>query len=237
MESKISIILATLNERDNIKNLLDEILAKIPSPVEIIVVDDNSRDGTPELIEGLGRPEIKLIRRKRRGLASAYHRGIIDSTGSIICWLDADMCMPVDTLKLMIEELKNCDLAIGSRYCAGGSDNRHWIRVFASRMINGLARIVLGGPVRDFDSGFVALRREVFDSITIIPFGYGEYFIEMVYDAYRCGLRIVEVGYAFYDRTEGVSKSFPNLMSFMKTGAHYVFRIISLRFRFLRGGD
>ena len=92
------------------------------------------------------------------------------------------MCMPVDTLIQMIERLKECDLAIGSRYAPGGVDDRPPLRVWSSRFINGVARLVLGGQVRDYDSGFVALHRRVFNSVTLIPFGYGEYFIEMIYD-------------------------------------------------------
>jgi dolichol-phosphate mannosyltransferase len=200
--------------------------------LEIIVVDDDSRDGTPEIIEELGRPNVTLIRRKVRGLASAFHRGILESTGEIVCWMDADLTMPVEVLVKMIAKLDEYHIAIGSRYAEGGSDNRQWVRVTASRFINWFARTLLGGTVKDYDSGFVALRREVFDTVTIIPIGYGEYFIEMVYDAYRSGLKIVEVGYAFKDRASGLSKSMPSLWSFFKTGLRYIKRIVSLRLRF-----
>ena len=124
-----------------------------------------------------------------------------------------------------------------SRYVEGGSDNRHPLRTKASHAINWLARTVLGGNVRDYDSGFIAIRREVFDYVTLIPFGYGDYFIEFIYDAYRAGLKIKEVGYAFRDRSVGVSKSAPSVLSFFVTGLRYVLRIFSLRMRFLTGRD
>ena len=234
---EVSVILATYNEKEHILLLIRELTQKITQTLEIIVVDDHSEDGTAELVAGLADPRVILIQRKVRGLASAFHRGIIESTGEIICWMDADMCMPVDTLIQMIERLKECDLAIGSRYAPGGVDDRPPLRVWSSRFINGVARLVLGGQVRDYDSGFVALHRRVFNSVTLIPFGYGEYFIEMIYDATRKGMKICEVGYYFRDRAEGVSKSIPNVFRFFVTGSHYLFRILTLRFRFLRGGN
>lgn len=232
----VSVVLATYNEREHIARLIDDLKAHIDQPLEIIIVDDDSTDATADIVQQLGYSEVKLIRRKQRGLASAFHRGILESTGTIVCWMDADATMPAEVLRKMIDRLEDCDIAIGSRYVEGGSDNRAALRVMASRTINTLARVVLGGDVKDYDSGFVALRREVFDSVTIIPVGYGEYFIEMVYDAYRSGLRISEVGYAFTDRAAGVSKSMPSLWAFLKTGCKYVYRIFAVRVRSMIAG-
>lgn len=234
--TKISVVLATYNEKEHIAALIAALYGGIASPLEVIVVDDDSKDGTPEIVGGLDFPNLILVPRKVRGLASAFHRGILEASGDIICWMDADMCMPVDVLCRMIDRLDEYDMAIGSRYSEGGSDNRSALRVLSSRLINGLARAVLGGSVRDYDSGFVALKRGVFDWVTIIPFGYGEYFIEMVADAHRAGLKIVEVGYAFRDRAEGTSKSMPDVWSFFKTGMRYVLRIFSIRLSYMKGG-
>jgi dolichol-phosphate mannosyltransferase len=234
-QSKVSVALATYNEREHIVHLVAELYQKIAMPLEVIVVDDDSTDGTAELVAELKFPGLKLIRRKVRGLASAFHRGILESTGDIVCWMDADMCMPVDVLKQMIDKLDAYDIAVGSRYAEGGSDNRSPLRVLSSRLINRFARLVLGGHVKDYDSGFVALKRSVFDWVTIIPFGYGEYFIEMISDALRHGLKVVEVGYAFRDRTEGISKSLPSLWAFARTGLHYVRRIMGIRWKYFRG--
>ena len=147
------------------------------------------------------------------------------------------MTMPAAVMNQLIAQLGDYHIALGSRYAEGGSDNRHPLRTSASRAINWLARTVLGGNVGDYDSGFIAIRREVFDHVTIIPFGYGEYFIEFIYDAHRMGLKIKEVGYAFRDRSVGVSKSAPSLISFLITGFRYVLRIFSLRIRFFTGRD
>lgn len=235
--SKVSIVIPTYNEKEHIETLIKSLYATIPAPLEVMVVDDASPDGTADLAAGLDYPGLKIIRRKARGLAAAFHRGILEASGDVIGWMDADMTMPPEIMNQLISQLDDYHIAIGSRYVQGGSDNRHPLRVSASRAINWLARTVLGGDIRDYDSGFVAIRREVFDYVTLIPFGYGDYFIEFIYDAHRLGLKIKEVGYAFRDRTVGVSKSAPSLLSFLLTGLRYILRIFSLRMRFLTGRD
>ncbi|MBX3004924.1 MAG: glycosyltransferase [Anaerolineales bacterium] len=236
-DSLVSIIVPTYNEKEHITALIEALYAAIPAPLEVIVVDDASPDGTADLVAALQHPNLRLIRRKARGLAAAFHRGILEARGDILGWMDADMTMPAAVMNQLIEQLDHDHIAIGSRYVEGGSDNRHPVRTLASRAINALARIVLNNAVRDYDSGFIAIRREVFDYVTLIPFGYGDYFIEFIYDAHRAGLRIKEVGYAFRDRSVGVSKSAPSLISFFITGLRYILRIFSLRLRFLTGRD
>jgi hypothetical protein len=110
-------------------------------------------------------------------------------------------------------------------------DDRPYLRVFSSRLINSFARLILNYGIKDYDSGFVLIKRSVLDSVTIIPRGYGEYFIEFIYDACKKGLKVGEIGYYFRDRTEGVSKSAPTLFKFFKTGLGYVVRILIARFR------
>ena len=231
-DPRISIILATYNERENICDTIRGILESVTGEVEVIVVDDDSPDETWKKASELNDPRVKVIRRvATRGLASAFNRGIIESRGDVVGWMDADMSMPPDLLPVMIEKLKNYDVAVGSRYAEGGSDNRHWLRVLASRCINRFAGLVLGFGIRDYDSGFVVLRRGVFDKVSIIPTGYGAYFMEFLYTCRRKGLSVVEVPYAFTDRTRGVSKSAPSLLRFLWTGMGYVVRILISRLR------
>ena len=228
----ISIILATLNERENICTTIEQIFEHLHGEVEVIVVDDDSPDQTWRLVEELNDPRVKLIRRvATRGLASAFNRGIIESRGDIVGWMDADTTMPPALLPKMLNALETYDIAVGSRYAEGGSDNRHWVRVVASRLINTFAGFVLGYGIRDYDSGFVLLRRSVFDKVSIIPTGYGAYFMEFLYTCRRKGLTVVEIPYAFTDRTLGVSKSAPSLFRFLWTGMGYVTRIITARLR------
>ncbi len=235
--TKVSIVLPTYNERENIAGLIAGLYETIPSPLQVIIVDDASPDGTADVVAGLKHPDLQLIRRKSRGLAAAFHRGILEADGDIIGWMDADATMPPAVMRQLIDQLDEFHIAIGSRYVEGGSDNRHPLRTWASHAINWLARTVLGGNIGDYDSGFIAIRREVFDHVTLIPFGYGDYFIEFLYDAHRAGLKIKEVGYSFRDRSVGISKSAPSLLSFLVTGFRYVLRIFSLRMRFITGRD
>lgn len=228
----VSIILATYNERENILDTIRSIFEHVKESVEVIVVDDDSDDKTWDLVEQQDDPRIVTIRRvDTRGLASAFNRGIIESRGRIVGWMDADMCMPPYLLPEMIRKLDTYDLVVGSRYAPGGIDDRSLLRVISSRLINGLAGLVLGFGIKDYDSGFVVLRRSVFDKVSIIPTGYGAYFMEFLYTCRKKGLTIFEVPYVFRDRAKGVSKSAPSLYRFLKTGMQYVIRIFVARLR------
>lgn len=228
----VSVVLATYNERENIATTIEEILRHVVAPVEIIIVDDDSPDETWRLAEGLHRPEVTVIRRvATRGLASAFMRGIIESRGEIVGWMDADMSMPPTLLPEMLRELETHDVVIGSRYAPGGEDARAWPRRLASLAINRFAQLVLGHGIRDYDSGFVVVRRSVFDRVSIIPTGYGAYFIDFIYTCCRKGLRVREVPYAFRDRAQGVSKSFVSWWQFLRLGWSYCVRILWARWR------
>lgn len=231
-DPRVSIVLATYNERENIVETIRSIFEHVKDSVEVIVVDDDSSDKTWQVVEELHDPRVVLIRRvATRGLASAFNRGIIESRGQIVGWMDADMCMPPSLLPGMIEKLNEYDIVVGSRYAPGGVDDRSLLRVWSSRMINGLAGLVLGYGIKDYDSGFVVLRRSVFDKVSIIPTGYGAYFMEFLYTCRKKGLTVYEMPYVFRDRAKGTSKSAPSLYRFLKTGMQYVIRIFIARLR------
>ena len=187
-DPRVSIVLATYNERENIVDTIQSIFEHVKDPVEVIVVDDDSADQTWQLVESLGDPRVVVIRRvDTRGLASAFNRGIIESRGEIVGWMDADMCMPPSMLPAMVDKLNEHDIVVGSRYAPGGKDDRAPLRVISSRLINGLAGLVLGYGIKDYDSGFVVLRRTVFNKVSIIPTGYGAYFMEFLYTCRKKG--------------------------------------------------
>ena len=228
----VSIVVATYNERENILQTIKEIFRCVTPPLEVIVVDDNSPDRTWEVVEQLNQPNVRLIRRvDERGLASAFYRGIQESKGEIVGWMDADRSMPPSLLPGMIEKLSEYDIVIASRYVPGGKDDRSLVRVLASWLINKFAQIVLTPKIRDFDSGFIVLNRSVLVDVPLIPTGYGEYFIEFLYAAAKREYRILEVPYIFKERQKGASKSVANPCHFFKTGLNYIFRIISARLR------
>ena len=228
----VSIVLATYNERENILDTISSIFHNVKDPVEVIVVDDDSSDMTWQLVEELNDPRVKLIRRvETRGLASAFNRGVIESRGEVVGWMDADMCMPPSLLPEMISKLDEYDIVVGSRYAPGGIDDRAFLRVASSRLINGLASMVLGYGIKDYDSGFVVLKRSVFDKVSIIPTGYGAYFMEFLYTCRKKGLKVYEIPYVFRDRAKGISKSAPSILKFFRTGMQYVMRIFTARLR------
>ncbi len=231
-DPRVSIVLATYNERENILDTISSIFEHVKDPAEVIVVDDDSSDMTWKLVEDQNDPRVKLIRRvDTRGLASAFNRGIIESRGSIVGWMDADMCMPPSLLPAMIAKLDEYDIVVGSRYAPGGIDDRAFLRVASSRLINGLATMVLGFNIKDYDSGFVILKRTVFDKVSIIPTGYGAYFMEFLYTCRKKGLSVYEIPYVFRDRAKGISKSAPSIVKFLRTGLQYVVRIFRARLR------
>ncbi len=231
-DPRVSIVLATYNERENILDTISSIFEHVKDPVEVIVVDDDSSDMTWKLVEDHKDPRVKLIRRvDTRGLASAFNRGVIESRGSVVGWMDADMCMPPSLLPAMIAKLDEYDIVVGSRYAPGGIDDRAFLRVASSRFINGLATKVLGYSIKDYDSGFVVLKRTVFDKVSIIPTGYGAYFMEFLYTCRKKGLTVYEIPYVFRDRAKGISKSAPSILKFFRTGLQYVIRIFTARLR------
>ena len=228
----VSVILATYNERDTVPEMIRRIHEHIRNPVEIVVVDDDSPDRTWEAVRSLGDPSVRVVKRTGvKGLASALLRGILESRGESICWWDADMLMCPEIAPEMIRLLGECDIVIGSRYVPGGRDLREPARVWTSRALNGLAQVILGHGIRDYDSGFVVLRRSVLDRVLPVPTGFGEYFMEFMYTAAERGLCIREYPYSLTERSQGTSKASPNLLRFLATGMRYGIRIFVARFR------
>ena len=226
----VSIILPTYNEKENILDLIEALYSSVTEPLEVVVVDDDSPDRTWEIAQSSSREGVKVIRRNERGLATAIGTGIKAAEGEIVGWMDADMCHPPDLLPEMLKHFDDYDVVVGSRYVKGGSDSRGFFRVLTSRIINSFAGIVLGLGVKDADSGFILIKKAVIDEIGFPARGYGDYFIELMYRCRRAGFRIKEVPFTFTDREKGESKSAPDIFGFIKLGAGYVFRIISLRF-------
>ena len=229
---EVSIIIATFNERENIRATIAAILQHVSQPVEVIIVDDGSPDLTADHVEELDDPRVRVIHRRRTvGFASAIVRGIMASRGRLVGWIDADMSIETKYLPGMIEKTKDYDVVIASRFVPGGGDERHPFRVFASRLVNGFANLLLGYGIKDYDSCVTVVRRSVFDSVMPIPYGFGDFFIEFVYGCCRKGLKVCEVPYVLCARQGGTSKSFPSLGGFLWLGVKYCVRIIATRLR------
>ena len=230
MSPKTSIILCTYNEANYIKNAISELEKYIPN-LELVIVDDNSSDGTTEIIKQLnaGNKFKAIFRKKNRGLASAFVRGLIETTGDNIGWIDANMGELTPRFIEMTEELKlNNDLVILSRYIVGGGDKRNLIRVLCSKYFNILCRIILTPTIKDFTSSIFLMKRQIINEVTFLGYGHGEFFIEFLYKVHKKGFKIKEIPYVQKkDQDLANSKSSPNLVKFFYLGFIYVLRIFS----------
>ncbi len=231
---KISVILPTYNEMENIAALIRETSKYCGKHLhEIIVVDDNSPDGTWKIASDLRRKnrKIKLIRRiNERGLPSAIWAGIRHAKGNVVLWLDCDLSHPPSLISKMIPYLDKYDIVSASRYVDGGRDKRPFFRQASSKMINFLAGLVLNLGVADITSGFYLVKTAVFRKVTLKQTGYAEYCIRLSYDAIRNNFHWKEIPYTFTDREKGTSKSFGNIFNFMKNGYLCLAEIIKLKF-------
>lgn len=237
---EISVILPTYNERENIIDLMSEIAIYIDNhvgkPFEFVVVDDDSPDKTWEVVTEKSKSDsrVRVFRRtKEKGLASAIRRGIQESQGKIVCWLDCDFSMPAHKLAYLINKVySGYDICVGSRFIKGGKDVRgpvdSWTAVVLSWLMNHFIFVVLGHSFKDYTSGFIAVKKEVFNTIKING-DYGEYFIDLIFNAIKKGYKILEVPYYCLPRRAGVSKTGVSLLDYLRAGWKYITITLKLR--------
>jgi len=231
---EVSIILPTYNERGNIIGLVKNINRVVQRKKEIIVVDDNSPDGTSEAVYNLiKRGNIKKLRletrKKDRGLTKSIWRGIKLSRGDIIVWMDCDFSHPPEIIPNLLKKIdRGYDIAVASRFVRGGgfkkglkNSNDSMLAVTLSRLMNYAIQVLLDGGFRDYTSGFIAIKREVFKKIKLQG-DYGEYFIDLISRAILLNYKIVEIPFINLPRKKGVSKTGSNLRSLIKRGSKYI---------------
>lgn len=226
---RVSVILPTYNEKDNIKELI-ETIRQVASPYEIIVVDDDSPDGTWRLVEKLQEKygNLRLLRRVgRRGLTTAIEDGVSMAGGDVVVWLDCDLSMPPQIIPKLVAALKDADVAVGSRYANGGGDRRELTRVLTSWMFNAFASLLLGRKIRDYTSGFLAVKKTVVEEVGLRG-DYGEYCVDFLYRASK-KFKIVEVPYVFVSRKAGKTKTAPSFLKLLKHGLNYGKLVLKLR--------
>ena len=234
MPAKISIILCTYNEINHIEKILSE-LEKNISNLEIVIVDDNSSDGTVEAIKKINKEnKYKVVyRKKSRSLASAFVRGLMETTGDYIGWVDTNMSELSFRFVEMIDELEgNNDLILMSRFIKGGGDNRIFVRSFCSKYFNLFCRLILGTSIKDFTSSIFLMKRKILDEVTFLGYGHGEFFLEFIYNVHHKGFKIKEIPYIQKkDEDTSTSKSSPNIFKFFYLGFLYIIRIFSTLLR------
>jgi dolichol-phosphate mannosyltransferase len=210
----VLIVVPTYNEIGNIPELIPQIFESV-NRAHILIVDDNSPDGTAEVVEKLrgDYPRLHLLRRNgERGLGRAYTAGLhygLDNGFQIIGTMDADLSHDPTHLPAMLELLRIGDVVIGSRYVRdGGTVNWGLGRVLLSWTANKFAATLLQIPAHDITSGYRLYRRQALEWIRtteVKSTGYS-FLGELLYRAYRDGARIAEHPIVFHDRTMGVSK-------------------------------
>jgi dolichol-phosphate mannosyltransferase len=225
----VSIIVPTLNEEKNIRPRIEEISKAFKSySLEIIIVDDNSVDNTAsevKKIQKIKKNVLLFIRKKEKGLTSALNFGLSKAKGNLVGWLDADLSHPPHNFSKMVKQFPGYDVVVASRYIDGAKDVRNkFIQVFMSRFLNKISQTVLYKSFTDYTSGFILVKRKVFDSYKLSG-DYGEYFINLIADFHRRGLKIKEIPYHNVSRLYGYSKTATNPIHLLTKGRKYLLMI------------
>ena len=213
--SNIWLVLPTYDEAANIERLVVAVREQLPDAARILIVDDNSPDGTGEIADRLqsGLPGVSVLHRARKeGIGPAYVAGfrrVLDEGAELVAQMDADFSHDPADLPRLIEAVAGADLALGSRYVDGGAVT-DWgpVRRLISRGGSAYARALLGVHVRDLTGGFKVFRRRVLEAIdlgSISSAGYA-FQVETTYRAVRAGFKVVEVPITFTERRVGESK-------------------------------
>lgn len=214
---EICVVVPTYNEASNLEGLVDRLIALPFRSLGVLVVDDNSPDGTGQIADrlaGLHPDQVHVLHRvDKRGLGSAYLDGFrmsIQMEVDMVAQMDADFSHPPELLLMMAEEIGAYDLVLGSRYIEGGGVDENWPywRKALSAFGNFYARTILRIPIRDLTGGFKlwkssTLRHLPLDRIRSNGYAFQ---VEMTYLAYRMGCKILEIPFYFPDREKGESK-------------------------------
>jgi dolichol-phosphate mannosyltransferase len=213
---QIAVVVPTYDEAENLPKMVTALFA-LPLDLRVLIIDDNSPDGTGRIADGLarehpGRMEV-IHRAGKLGLASAYKQAfasLLESSVDAITQMDCDFSHDPTVLVEMAKRIETCDVVLGSRYVPGGSTDLRWPfwRKALSAWGNFYARTIMGMPIRDVTGGYRMWRRETLQSIPLERVKSGGYVfqVEIAYLAYCLGFKICEVPIYFADRRWGKSK-------------------------------
>ena len=236
---RLSIILPTLNESENIKSLIPDILSLNLPTTEILVIDDGSDDGTRETVCNLKTSfdNLSLIARdSEKGYASAIRRGIKEAKGDLVVWLDCDYSHPPELInKMLIEiESKNLDVVVASRFLPDSRDftaQGSHIVLFQkklSKFLSNLCQWLFHKKITDYTSGYICIRRIKVPETAGV---YGDFFMELVVRCLDANLKYSEVSYISPPRKYGLSKTGTTYWEIIRTGRLYLKGILRLLFR------
>lgn len=218
--SRVIVIIPTYNERLNLRSTVARLRRAVPG-ADVLVVDDNSPDGTGQLADSIAANDrqVKVLHRpNKEGLGPAYIAGFrwaLASDYDIIVEMDADGSHQPEQLDRLLKAVVTADVAIGARWIPGGDvQDWSWSRTWLSRGGNAYIRAALGMPLRDATSGFRAYRASVLSQIhleTIASAGYC-FQADLTRQVFRSGAAVVEVPITFVERTAGASKMSRSIM-------------------------
>lgn len=217
--ARVIAVVPTYNEIENLPLLLPQILQQDPR-IEVLVVDDDSPDGTGKWAEEVSanEPRVHVLHRAaKEGLGKAYRAGLrmaLDLGADFVIQMDADFSHPPETLRTMLAEIEDHDVVMGSRYLHGITVVNWPIeRILLSYFGNRYARLITGLPITDMTGGFRCMRRSLLERMgleRIRSDGYA-FQIEMNYHFMKQGARVKEIPFFFLDRTRGLSKLTPRI--------------------------
>ncbi len=241
MEKKsqqILVIIPTYNEKENILEVLEGINQLGLSGISVLVVDDNSPDGTADVVRQYGThtPNVTVLERTaKRGLGPAYLDGFryaMDTGFDLVIMMDGDLSHDPNSIPDLIAATDEADLVVGSRYLKGVNViNWSLSRLIISRIANVYTRLITGLPIQDCTSGFKCFRSSLLETIPldkISATGYS-FQIELHFQAWKRGCRLKEVPIIFYERNDGESKMSKAIIF------EAVFKVWGLKFRDLLG--
>ena len=222
----LSIVLCTYNEAAYIKEALTKLISKT-SVREIIIIDDDSSDGTANIIRSLTNDKIKFfLRKKTRGFASAFIFGILMSNGNYILRFDVDMYEEINFFIDTFEKNKDRDCVIFSRYVVNGDDLRSHYRKLPSLILNKTCQYLLSSKIKDYTSCIMFFKRNLLSDIFPQNSYYANFIIEFVFSLIIKKKNYLEIGFIQKTITEQNSKSAPNKLKFFKNGFFYLITIL-----------
>ena len=209
---EISVIIPTLNEAENIQSLIEEIedtCTKNDIKLEIVVVDDDSQDGTAEIAENANKfyGNIKVMRTiGHLGIGTAIIVGASIASYDVLVMMDADFSHPPGHIIKLVKGISEVDMVVCSRYVKGGRMEASLSRFLLSWLGNRLARFLLRSRVHDLTGGFQAVRKNVLRRVRLTSI-YGEYSMELITKLQRMGFKIAEIPFVYKFRSRGQSKT------------------------------
>ncbi|MBI2144956.1 glycosyltransferase [Candidatus Woesearchaeota archaeon] len=237
-KKSVSVIIPTYNEEGNVGRLIDSISSAFSAAAvkdfEIIVVDDNSKDSTPQVMDryAASGAVASVHRIGIRGIFSAIMDGVRASRSDTIVIMDADFSHPPSKIPEMLGKVsEGFDLVSASRFVNGGGIEAPIMRKLATILFNSVIRLVMGGIVTDWTGGFHAISRSKLLALDFrYPAKWGEFDLELLYRAKKAGLKIAEVPFVYNFREEGKSKSAESVNFLFGYAWLYGRRALQLRF-------